>query len=124
MRRESLAKKLVNKDPKVFWKEIKLMNASKTPISSCIDGVSGVCNIAELWRTHYSKLFNSIPSISNDKYSIDKVTDITDLFVSTHEVEQAIKELDCNKACGSDGIYMLNILNILIKNYVAYSVYE
>ena len=62
MRRESLAKKLVDKDPKVFWKEIKLMNASKTPISSCIDGVSGVCNISELWRTHYSKLFNSIPS--------------------------------------------------------------
>ena len=32
------------------------MNASNTPLPTCIDGISGADNIAQMWRDHYSDI--------------------------------------------------------------------
>ena len=37
LRKESLARKLVDKNPIEFWKEVKHMNANNTPLPTCID---------------------------------------------------------------------------------------
>ena len=42
------------------------MNASNTPLHTCIGGISGADNIAQMWRNHYSDIFNSVNiSMSN-----------------------------------------------------------
>ena len=41
LRKEALAKKLADLNPKAFWSEIKNMNNCKTPLPTSIEGVSG-----------------------------------------------------------------------------------
>lgn len=47
------------------------MNASKVSLRSSIEGVSGPDNIAELWRKHYSDLFNCVRA---ESFSIGNVS--------------------------------------------------
>ena len=59
--KESLAKKLLCKNDKVFWKEIKLMNNSNLSLPNVIDdGVTGSHNIVNMWKSHYEDLFNCL----------------------------------------------------------------
>ena len=60
LRKDSLARKLVEKKPRELWKEVKHMNASKTPLPTSIEAISGADNIAQMWRDHYSDMFNSV----------------------------------------------------------------
>ena len=118
LRRESLAKKLVGREPKEFWNKIKQMNSSRIPLPSCIDGISGVENIAEMWREHYSSLFNSVQLVNGVRYDYDLRSEYNDVLVTSQEVEKAIRELDCNKSCGVDCIYTEHLLyssNLLYK---------
>ena len=41
LRKESLAKKLLCKNDKAFWKEIKLMNNSNLSLPNVVDGITG-----------------------------------------------------------------------------------
>ena len=59
-RRESLVQKLALMEPKQFLQEIRDMNSSNTSLSSCVGGVSGKEEIADLWRQHFEKLFDCI----------------------------------------------------------------
>ncbi|KAK2171074.1 hypothetical protein NP493_1105g00000 [Ridgeia piscesae] len=60
LRKESLAKKLLCKNDKAFWKEIKLMNNSNLSLPNVIDGVTGSHNIVNMWKSHYEDLFNCL----------------------------------------------------------------
>ena len=60
LRKESLAKKLLCKTDKVYWKEIKLMNNSNLSLPNVIDGVTGPHNIVNMWKFHYEDLFNCL----------------------------------------------------------------
>lgn len=101
LRRESLARKLLNKNPKEFWKEIKIMNNCNMSLPTNIEGVTGKKNIAELWRKHYFELFNSINK-NNDMSPT--VTYSNDMVVYGTEIEYAIGKLDLNKTSGLDGV--------------------
>lgn len=105
LRRESLAKKLYDLDPKSFWKEIKYINDSSTPLPTSVEGVSGEDSIAHLWRKHYSDLFNCLPASACPNWAFDGTTRYCDAKVGMQELESVIKDLDLNKACGLDGIY-------------------
>ena len=35
---------------------------SNVKLPTCIDGVHGDCNIAAMWKHHYSTIFNSVPN--------------------------------------------------------------
>ena len=60
LRRESLAKKLALSQPNKFWQEIRVMNGNHKSLPSCVGGVSGKDDIADVWREHFDKLFNCI----------------------------------------------------------------
>ena len=81
------------------------MDNSATPLPTNIDGVTGSVKIADLWRNHYKDLLNCV----NYRYSISCQYDLStkhdDILVSQEEIENATKQLDCNKSCGLDGIY-------------------
>ena len=96
---ESLARKLVDKNAIEFWKEVKHMNASNTPLPTCIDGISGADNIAQMWRDHYSDIFNSVNQTIDVVYNVDESTDFGDVVVPSEEVERAVRELVVNKSC-------------------------
>ena len=51
---DSLAKKLLMKDSKSFWKDIKWINgANLTPLWSTINGETGHENIANMWQDYF-----------------------------------------------------------------------
>ena len=55
---DSLAKKLLMKDSKSFWKEINSINgANSTLIASTINSLSGHENIAYMWQDYLLKGF-------------------------------------------------------------------
>ena len=105
LRRDSLAKKLYDLDPKVFWKEVKAIKNSQTPLPAGIDGINGEENIAEMWRRYFLDIFNCVNSRPFTECELDKQSTFDDLLVKSEEIEEAIKDLDLNKSCGQDGIY-------------------
>ena len=73
-----------------------------TPLPNCIAGVSGGSNIAELRREKFSELLNCISDTTD---GIDCNCCYTDeMVVSVNEVNEGISRLECNKACGLDGV--------------------
>jgi len=93
MRADSLAKKLVGKDTKAFWKEVKTIHNNKPSFP----GISGVNLIVDHWQQHHSKLFTCVQS---EPYQVDNVDFVET--IRTHEVYQAIKRLSANKSTGMD----------------------
>ncbi len=55
-----MAMKLLNHIISDFWKEVRTLNSCRVSLPCTLDGVSGAENIAELWRQHYSSLFNPL----------------------------------------------------------------
>ena len=105
LRKESLAKKLLCKNYKVFWKEIKLMNNSNLSLPDVIDGVTGSHNIVNMWKYHYDNLFNCLikdKDVSNLCKNFEYEMDIE---MSHSEIMQAIKDLKDSNSCGLKGIY-------------------
>ena len=109
LRCESLAKKMSSSSNSDFWKEIKAMNNANTPLPSSIDGVTGRCNIAEVWREHFCELFNSINDSTEGIKCNCVYTD--DMMVSIQEVDNCIQRLKLNKACGLDGVSAEHLKN-------------
>ena len=105
LHRESLAKKLALSQPNKFWQEIRVMNGNHKSLPSCVGGVSGKDDIADVWREHFDKLFNCIglqeedvnTRMINAEYSAD-------IIVTSDEVAMAIRKLTTGKSSGLDGI--------------------
>ena len=73
-------------------------------LSSCVGGVSGKDDIADVWREHFDKLFNCIQDddvntrMINAEYSAD-------IIVTSDDVAMAIRKISTGKSSGLDGIY-------------------
>ena len=66
-----------------------------------IEGVSGEDNIAEMWKVHFETLFNSIDDVPSEHFhDLENFDD-----VNVNDIEIAMKDLQLNKACGSDLIF-------------------
>lgn len=107
----SMAKKLLNNEVNDFWK-VRLLNKSKPSLPCAVDGISGAQTIAELWRKHYSNLFNSVQS---DLYMSGNIKSDDSMVIKAHEVYKAINKLSNNKASGPDGIAAENIKYASLK---------
>ena len=105
LRKDSLAQKLLCKNDKAFWKEIKLMNKSKLFLPNGIDGVTGSNNIVNMWKSQYNDLFNCLAKYTTTNVLCQNVEYDLDVEVSHSEVINAIKELSDNTSCGLDGIH-------------------
>ena len=70
--KDSLARILLSKDSKDFWKEVKNANGSgSAPLVSTINGEVDYDNIANMWHDHYQNLLNSSQD-TKDKQSVLK----------------------------------------------------
>ena len=105
LRKESLAKKLLCKNDKAFWKEIKLMNNSNLSLPNVVDGIIGSNNIVNMWKSHYEDLFNCLKKDKNVNDLCKTVDYEVDMEVSHSDIIQAIQDLKDSKSCGLDGIY-------------------
>ena len=80
MRADSMAEKLLGNNVTGFWKEVRALNRSNTLLPCTVEGVSGTDNIAELWRQHYSDLFNCVTS---DPFNVGNIAHEDVLSIST-----------------------------------------
>jgi len=58
----SMADHLLKNNITNFWNEVKTLNRTKTALPCNIEGVTAPEDIVDLWRQHYSALFNCIKS--------------------------------------------------------------
>ncbi len=104
---DALARKLLSKDTKEFWKEIKRINGKdSSTLPATVGKATGPSEIAAQWQNHYSTILNSNPpsqweSVVHEQISKCSILDVT---FNVEEVSKAIQELKLNKACGLDGL--------------------
>ena len=101
MKSNSMARKLHQNDVQEFWNEVKVINNSKMPLPSTVNGVSGDGNIAELWATHFGEIFNCVESAA---FKVDDVGHDASMVIRPDEVCNAIGKLAVSKASGPDEI--------------------
>ena len=89
---------IINNNSRDVWSEIrKVRNTIKT-VSTCIDGVTGDINIAELFSNKYNELYNSVryeqqslnDLFANNKYDIQAycIDDVNnDMYNHTHCID-------------------------------------
>ena len=121
---DSLARKLLMKDTKSFWAEIKRLNGkSSAPIASTIGNCTGPNAIAEQWKNHYSSILNSVPPGRHYK-GITEFLESTTYYKETLSaigVKNATADLKLGKASGLDTLsaehfrYASNRISVLLS---------
>ena len=121
---DSLARKLLMKDTKSFWAEIKRLNGkSSAPIASTIGNCTGPNAIAEQWKNHYSSILNLVPPGRHYK-GITEFLESTTYYKETLTaigVKNAIADLKLSKASGLDTLsaehfrYASNRISVLLS---------
>ena len=71
-------------------------------MQSTVEGCNGASNIAQMWRDHYSDIFDSVDDVSARDEVHDHLNNIREmsLFVTVDDVNQCVAELVIGKACG------------------------
>ena len=105
IRSDKLGMALLEKPTSEFFKDIRKINCSKTPLPTSIDGTSGEDEILSMWKSHYVELFNCLKDTSSSKSTKYSAEYSNDMIVNCEEISKVINGLDCNKSCGLDGIY-------------------
>ena len=105
----NLANKLLMKNDKSFWKEVKKINGgNNVTIANSIDGINGTENIANYWKTHFSNILNSSQDIKHKSYVLEECNNIDKLYfdrINAGEVSAAIKQIKNGKSSGIDELY-------------------
>ena len=121
LRKEAIAKKLSESNPRAMWKEINSVNNSQIPLPTSIEDASGSEEIVKLWKTHFQEIFNCINK-SDITQKMGKVDDkFNDIKITAANVYDAIKKLGCNKSCGADNIYAEHLKYSSAKLYTLLS---
>ena len=102
---DNLAKVFLHSSPQSFWKEIRKINCARSSLPSSIEGMSTEDEILELWRKHYSELFNCIQGSKSNNSKFGPLSFSGEMIVTSAEITEHIKKLKDNKACGQDGIH-------------------
>ena len=122
-----MAESIINNNSRDLWSEIrKVRNTTKT-VSTCIDGVTGDINIAELFSNKYNELYNSVryeqQSLNDlfvdNKYDIQAycIDDVNnDMYNHTHcidvnQIMSAVHKLKPGKSDCIDNMYSDNLKN-------------
>ena len=104
---DSLANKLLSKDTKSFWREIKKVKSTSSPVASTIGGATGSRNITEMWRSHFKEILNSCNDFK-DKPCVSCVVNKPEALsfcrITPDEVSEVAKTLKLGKAAGLDNL--------------------
>ena len=104
---DNLANKLLCKNSKDFWKEIKKYNNNKSEIATTVNNVTGIHNITNMWQNHYKELLNSCSIDNNSRNNIlqnVKDCDMANEKILYTDVASAVKKLKCGKSSGLDNL--------------------
>ena len=104
---DCLANKLLLKDDKQFWKEIKKMNIDKTNVADTVNNERGNKNIAAMWKTHYGHLLNSSTDNSMKCHVVDSLN-CSDMVFDRFSISEVIDAIGClknGKSTGLDDLY-------------------
>ena len=116
--KNKLAEKLVSRNGKHFWKDVRKIMGDKRPTATSIDGVTGDKDIAELWKVHYEKIFNCFPDneLRTNDFSYDPSA-----IVTPREIYENISRIKCTNSPGPDGISAehLKFASIIICDLLA-----
>lgn len=82
-----MAEKLLCNNVTDLWKDVRVINKGKTFLTCTIEGVSGADNIAELWRKHYSAVFNCVES---NPYKVRRIANNDKFGITTREVYEVL----------------------------------
>ena len=121
LRKEAIAKKYCDNNPRAMWKEINNANNSKVPLPSTIENVSGGRDIVKLWKNHYQNIFNCIKQNEFTEKKPEADCHFDDVKVSVDNIYEAVQKLDNNKSCGADGIYAEHLKYCSEKIYILLS---
>jgi len=104
---DSLANKLLSKNDKQFWKEIKKVNTDKKCVADTVNNVRGRQNITDMWKNHFESLLNSSSDTRKRSHVLNtlKSSDMSFTRFTIAEVMSAIKSLNNGKASGLDDLY-------------------
>ena len=104
---DSLARKLLSKDTKQFWKEIKKLKGDcNNNVAFTIENVSGEQNICNLWKDHYESILNSSKDTRLKSHVMNELSKCTlpENNFTFDEVRSSIRQLKGGKASGRDGL--------------------
>jgi hypothetical protein len=122
---DSLAKHLLSKDSKSFWKEVKQAQGCTSEHASYVGGASGMDNICDMWHEHFSGLLNSSKDTHMKQEVLEQLVHLTEDDsldrLTPQEIHTAIKSLKRGKSAGSDQIsnehyvYCDSKINVLLS---------
>ena len=125
---DALANKLLTKNDKEFWKEIKKLSNNRVPIASTVNNVTVKQKISQLWRTHFKSLLNSSEDSSMKSCVLQALSNSEGYFFewfTVNDVSKALKSIKHGKSASLDDIYgehfiyareCINVLLCLVFN--------
>lgn len=127
VRADACANSLSAKDYLKFWNSVrKSNNNNATQHAVSVGGCSGDTNVTEMWKQHFSKIYNSI-ECTEDRCSFEQrlkldLTNADKINITAREVADACSKQKCGKAVGMDDIVMEAYINANLRLYVHLSV--
>ena len=99
-------------DSAAFWKSVQSMSNTKaTNTVTCVAGVSGTKNIANVWKLHFEKIYNTIVDVDTRDNVCELLSGCNDTYnVTVDMVKQAVYKQHRGKAAGHDGVYMESLI--------------
>ena len=100
-----MASNLLEKNTNEFWKDVNVKNKCKTPLPQTVEGVTGMEEVAKMWRGHFSAVLNCLNNERVDVASYNLACDTEEnCIVSGTEIERCIAKLKNGKSNGMDNV--------------------
>jgi hypothetical protein len=127
---DSLANRLLHKDSKTFWKEVKSLNNSNGDIvSNVVAGAVGQEGVCDMWQQHFKSILNSSSDTTVKQSVLKEINQIHGHFdfFTLSEITESVKTLKTGKSPGMDCLcsehlkfasYRLTVLLTLFFNAV------
>ena len=111
MKANACAEALFDTEPHKFWQNVnKISNSKANAHVVSVGGVAGQIDIADMWRQHYEKLYNSKADSKHrtilEQKLLEKLPTGNSPIISVTDVSNALSRQKCRKAPGPDGLQM------------------
>ena len=108
---DKTADNLNNKNYSGFWDAVKKFNRKKTVLPQQIGNAVGEKNICDEWKSHFHRIYNSVPGSRDDTYVHIKVGNepIIDFLFTEAQFLVAVSKLENNKSSGYDNLFAEHI---------------
>ena len=124
---DACARSCTDMDAKKFWKNVSRMADTKATNSvNVIGDAIGEVDICNMWREHFSKLYNCVPDCGDKQLFFDRVSGIgvcSSNCISVRDVIDAITGQKKSKSPGPNGLHMEAFLYGGLRLYTHLSIF-